>query len=87
MCVLDRLLSGVTLERAFAWLCKQRRRWSDTVDVWSLRREWPAEKARLRADPPAGARSVPALTTEVCGSRSLPVAREPTGAARTRESR
>jgi hypothetical protein len=46
----DRLASDVILDRAYAWLCEQRRRWPDAADVWSFRRDWPAEKARLQAE-------------------------------------
>lgn len=45
-----RFTSDETLERAFAWLCRQRRRWPDAADVWSLRRDWAVEKARLQPE-------------------------------------
>jgi hypothetical protein len=54
MRLLDRLCSDAVLERAFQWLCRQRRRWPDASDVWSFRREWSAEKARLQAELRAG---------------------------------
>jgi hypothetical protein len=54
MRLLDRLCSDAVLERAFLWLCRQRRRWPDASDVWSFRSEWPAEQACLRAELRAG---------------------------------
>jgi RNA-directed DNA polymerase len=48
--ILDRLASDVALDRAFAWLCEQRRRWPDTADIWSFRRDWSVEKARLQTE-------------------------------------
>ena len=44
------LAADVLLDRAFAWLCHQRRRWPDAADVWDFRRRWPEEKARLQAE-------------------------------------
>jgi RNA-directed DNA polymerase len=46
----DRLCSDAVLERAYGWLCEQRRRWPDAADVWSFRRDWAVEKSRLRAE-------------------------------------
>ena len=46
----DDLASDAVLDRAYVWLCRQRRRWPDAADVWSFRRDWPAEKARLRSE-------------------------------------
>jgi hypothetical protein len=43
-----------TLDHAFAWLCRRRRDWPDAADVWELRRRWPEEKERLRAELRAG---------------------------------
>jgi RNA-directed DNA polymerase len=45
-----RLRSDAVLDRAFVWLCRQRRRWPDAADVWAFRRGWPEEKARLQAE-------------------------------------
>ena len=50
MSLLARLTSDAVLDCAYAWLCHQRRRWPDASDVWSLRRNWTAEKTRLQAD-------------------------------------
>ena len=52
--MVDRLGSDAVLDRAYRWLCKQRRRWPDAADVWSFRRDWAAEKERLRAELRAG---------------------------------
>ncbi len=46
----DDLASDAVLDRAYVWLCRQRRRWPGAADVWSFRRDWPAEKARLRSE-------------------------------------
>jgi hypothetical protein len=54
MRLLDQVAASATLERAFAWLCRQRRRWPDAADVWELRRRWPEEKALLSAELRAG---------------------------------
>ena len=50
MGVIDDLASDAVLDSAYGWLCEQRRRWPDAADVWSLRRDWPEERARLRAE-------------------------------------
>jgi len=50
----ERLCSDAVLDRAYRWLCKQRRRWPDAADVWSFRRDWTVEKERLRAELRAG---------------------------------
>lgn len=42
------LASDAMLEEAFAWVCRQRRDWPPNVDIWWLRRDWPAEKRRLQ---------------------------------------
>ena len=38
------------LDDAFAWLCRRRRDYPADADVWTLRRRWPEERARLLAD-------------------------------------
>ncbi len=50
MALIDRLASDAVLNRAYAWLCRQRWRWPDAADVWSFRRDWRAEKARLQEE-------------------------------------
>jgi len=45
-----RLRSDAVLDRAFVWLCRQRRRWPDANDVWTFRRDWPEEKRRLQSE-------------------------------------
>jgi hypothetical protein len=44
------LASDAVLDTAYRWLCKQRRRWPDAADVWSFRRDWPAEKLRIQVE-------------------------------------
>ncbi len=46
----DRLCSDAVFNRAFVWLCRQRRRWPDSADVWGLRRNWAREKPRLQRE-------------------------------------
>jgi hypothetical protein len=46
----DFLASDAVLDRAYAWLCRQRRRWPDAADIWSFRRDWAVEKVRLQQE-------------------------------------
>ena len=48
MKLLDRLASDAVLDAAYEWLCHRRRDYPADADVWSLRRGWVNEKARLR---------------------------------------
>lgn len=50
MALTERLASDPVLDRAFVWLCRQRRRWPDFADVWGLRRGWAREKAWLQRE-------------------------------------
>ena len=50
MSLTDRLVSDAVLAAAYRWLCRQRGHWPDGADVWSFRRSWLEEKARLRAE-------------------------------------
>jgi hypothetical protein len=52
--LLAALASDAVLERAFAWLCRSRRRFPPNADVWGLRRRWLVEKATLKAQLLAG---------------------------------
>jgi RNA-directed DNA polymerase len=38
------------LDRAYRWLCQQRRHFPPNADVWHLRRHWGAERQRLLAE-------------------------------------
>jgi len=51
---IEELLAEEVLARAYAWLCKRRKGYPDGADIWSFRRRWPQEKARLRAELVAG---------------------------------
>lgn len=42
--------SDAVLDAAFARVCQRRRGWSPNADIWSFRRDWPAEKQRLTDD-------------------------------------
>ena len=46
--LLQILTSEGVLEEAYAWLCRQRKGWPDSADVWDFRRHCPTEKARLQ---------------------------------------
>jgi len=50
MTLTDRLASDAVPDRAYGWLCEQRRRWPDASEVWSFRRDWPEDKVRLQAE-------------------------------------
>ncbi len=54
MLTLDDLVTDDVLDAAYAWLCRRRRAFPDTADVWAFRRAWPAERARLVAELRAG---------------------------------
>lgn len=47
---IEDLLAEEVLARAYAWLCKRRKGYPSACDIWSFRRRWPEEKARLRAE-------------------------------------
>ena len=40
--LVDRLTSDDVIDRAYDWLCKRRRDYPDSANVWSLRRNWRA---------------------------------------------
>jgi hypothetical protein len=48
--LLPTLTSEGALEEAYAWLCRQRKRWPDSADIWDFRRQWPFEKATLQRE-------------------------------------
>ena len=50
MLTLEDILADEVLDRAFAWLCHQRRHWPDATDVWDFRRRWRDEKRHLQAE-------------------------------------
>ena len=47
---LDDIADERVLESAYTWLCKRRRNYPDRADVWSFRRHWQREMARLRRE-------------------------------------
>jgi hypothetical protein len=51
---LDRLASDAVLNAAYEWLCHRRRDYPDHADVWSFRRNWANEKARINRELVAG---------------------------------
>ena len=46
----------------FAWLCRQRKTWPASADVWTFRRHWPAEKATLQRELRTGTYQMGLLT-------------------------
>ena len=50
MSVLAEIASDRTLDAVFAWLCKRRKNYPASADVWDFRRDWLEEKARIRSD-------------------------------------
>jgi len=48
--LLQTLTSEAVREEAYAWLCRQRKSWPDSADVWDFRRLWITEKARLQRE-------------------------------------
>ena len=46
--------NDTNLNAAFAWLCERRKGYAASADVWGFRRDWLAEKARIRSDLLAG---------------------------------
>jgi RNA-directed DNA polymerase len=51
---LKRLLSDDLLDGAYAWLCRARRDYPPSADIWNFRRNWADEKRRLKADLASG---------------------------------
>ena len=46
----DELACVSNLEAAYEWLCHRRKDYPDHADVWSLRFNWPDERARIQHD-------------------------------------
>ena len=46
--LMQALTSDALLEEAYAWLCRQRKGWPDSADVWDLRRHWATEKEGVK---------------------------------------
>ena len=56
------LTSDSVFKQAFVWLCKRRKDSPAHADVWNLRRNWPAERERIRAEIVSGACSFSPMT-------------------------
>ena len=54
MSILTTKASDTTLDTAFTWLCKCRKHYPTSADIWGLRRHWLEEKVRIRSDLLAG---------------------------------
>ena len=48
MTILVQLASDEVLDSAFEWLCRRRLNYSPNSDVWAFRRDWQAEKQRVK---------------------------------------
>jgi hypothetical protein len=48
------LMSDEVLDRAYAWLCRARRDYRSSADIWDFRRNWEKERQRLKNDLAAG---------------------------------
>lgn len=44
------LVADDVLDEAYRWLCRARRSWPASADVWSLRWRWAEERERIRAE-------------------------------------
>ena len=56
------LTADALLEEAFGCLCRQRTGWPDSADIWTFRRHWHREKARLQQELRAGTYLIGLLT-------------------------
>jgi len=54
MDLFDSLSFDAVLDAACEWLCHRRRDYPDHADVWSFRRDWATEKARIKGEVVAG---------------------------------
>ncbi len=50
MLTLADIVTDEILDTAYTWLCKRRKDWSASADVWRFRQNWPKEKGRLREE-------------------------------------
>ena len=48
MTILGEIASDAVLDVAYDWLCRRRRDYSANSDVWAFRRNWQAEKQRIK---------------------------------------
>ncbi len=44
------IVTDEILDAAYTWLCKRRKDWSASADVWRFRHNWSQEKERLREE-------------------------------------
>jgi RNA-directed DNA polymerase len=51
---LGRLISDDVLDAAYAWLCRARRDYPPSADIWNFRRNWEKKKHHLKTDLAAG---------------------------------
>ncbi len=50
MSILAEIALDVRLDAAYEWLCRRRRDYSANSDIWNFRRDWAAEKDRIKRD-------------------------------------
>ncbi|WP_135505237.1 reverse transcriptase/maturase family protein [Roseovarius aestuariivivens] len=48
--LIEQIVSDDILDEAYAWLCHRRRDYPANADIWSFRRNWDAERKRLKDD-------------------------------------
>ena len=48
--LVEQIASDAVLDEAYTWLCHRRRDYPANADIWSFRRNWDAEKERVRDD-------------------------------------
>ena len=51
---LGRLISDDVLDAAYAWVCRARRDYPPSADIWDFRHSWTNEKRRLKAELASG---------------------------------
>ncbi len=50
MLTITDVVTDEILDAAYTWLCKRRKDWSASADVWRFRQNWAQEKERLREE-------------------------------------
>jgi RNA-directed DNA polymerase len=48
--LIEQIASDAILDEAYAWLCQRRRDYHANAEIWSFRRNWPAERRRVQHD-------------------------------------
>jgi hypothetical protein len=56
------IVTDEVFDSSYAWLCERRKDWAPIAGVWTFRRRWAREKARLRTELLEGAYRVSLLS-------------------------